>query len=144
MPRTTIAATLSVAEALHQILKGWHVDGGPGQPGPLFSQAFGRVLAASVIRELSTHIHDPRLASRVKSLGHDLIERGAGELVAGYKDGDTPLVDFPWPLPWPPKKFDPNTSIFEGLKPGALDEVLSELAHHLAATATGHRTVTAR
>ena len=144
MHRTTIAATLSVAEALHQILKGWHVDGGPGQPGPIFSQAFGRILAASVIRELSTHIHESRMAARVKSLGHDLVERAAGELVQGYKDGDSPLVDFPWPLPWPPKKFDPDTSIFEGLRPGMMDESLSDLAHNLAAAAAGRHMVSAR
>lgn len=138
-----VYAILSKAESLKQLLHGWHVDGGPGQPGPL-SRDMVRVVAAGVIRDLAAQIEAPRTAATTRKLGLDLLKRGTAGLVAGYDGEGPPWIDYPWPLPWPPKTFDPAASIFGGLRAGALDTLLASAARQVAAAvdaqpATGTR-----
>lgn len=132
MSKSPFVATLSWAETLYQLLHGFQVDGGPGQPGPVLSREAGQIAAAGVLRQIAGQIRDAKLAAEVRKLGLDLAERGTAELVRAFNGDGPPWTDLPFPFPWPPKKFDPRVSVFDGLKPGALDTALAGVAHRLA------------
>lgn len=136
MSRHTAYATLSWAETLYQIMHGYHVDGGPGQPGPVVSRDWATVIAGEIIRDMALHIRGERLAEEIKDLGRSLVRRGAEEVVNNAESDGPPWTDLPFPFPWPPKKFSPRDSVFGGLEPGALDHVLAGAAYQLADAAT--------
>jgi hypothetical protein len=129
-------ATLTRAETLYQIIHGYYVDGGPAQPGPVLSGDITRVIAGEVIRDLALHIRTGRLQADVRELAIDLIRRGADEVIGNAESDGPPWTDLPFPFPWPPKKFSPRDSVFGGLEPGALDDVLAGVAYRLADAAT--------
>lgn len=136
MSNHTPSAILSRAETLYQIIKGYYVDGGPGQPGPLLSGDITKVIAGEVIRDLALHIRAERLQTDVRDLAINLIRRGADEVISNAESDGPPWTDLPFPFPWPPKKFSPRDSVFGGLAQGALDDVLAGVAYHLADAAT--------
>lgn len=137
MAKYPLFTVLSWAESLYQRLHGWQVDGGPGQPGPLLSRGFAQLFAASLIRDLAEHVGDARAAETLRKRGRDLLASGAASVARDPDGVGPPWFDPSGPFPWPPKKFGEHGSIFESLKPGAMDQVIVTLATRLADLSTG-------
>lgn len=142
MSPASTSAILYWAEALYQRLHGFDHDGRPGQPGPPAIDGATRIAAAEVLRIIAGNIREAKAAREVKTLSLGLAERGAGELIRGWPDDvEPPRPGLPTgpvdPHPYyPPKKLEWRQSVFEGVAPGAVDQLLLGVARRLADAAS--------
>lgn len=79
------------------------VDGGPGQPGPIFRTAIADYIVADLVRAISQNVANKEAASRLLVLGRDLATDAARGLATGYDDGDDICPPWYWnrPIPHP-------------------------------------------
>src|SRR5260370_8755058 len=82
---------------LHGVLDPSWVDGGPGQPGPVFRTAIADYVVAELLRDISVNLHDRELAAKVHNIGKELASASSHGLTAGWEEGDDLCP--PWRCP---------------------------------------------
>lgn len=77
-----------------------HVDGGPGQPGPVLSRSLRNYLISTVLRDMAGLVRNAGLAEDIRTLAHRMAERAVSGMLAGWDNDD---ICPPWrhPLPGP-------------------------------------------
>jgi hypothetical protein len=76
------------------------VDGGPGQPGPVFRTALTEYVVAGLTREISRKVTSREVGSKLHQTAKELAAEAGRMLPAGFEDGDD--ICPPWPKPLPP------------------------------------------
>src|SRR5260370_9275845 len=71
---------------LHGVLDPSWVDGGPGQPGPIFRTAIADYVVAELLRDISVNLHDRELATKVHNIGKELVSASSHALTARWEE----------------------------------------------------------
>lgn len=81
------------------------VDGGPGQPGPVFRLALTEYAVAGIARQISRRLTDRELASKLHQSAKDLVGAASKMLPATWEDGDGDDIcpPYQWHFPFPPR-----------------------------------------
>jgi len=64
------------------------VDGGPGQPGPIFQLATADYAVAELVQHIAVNLKSHEVSKRLRQIASDLAEAASGHLAAGLDDGD--------------------------------------------------------
>ena len=91
---------------LHGVLDPSWVDGGPGQPGPIFRTAIADYVVAELLRDISVNLHDRELATKVHNIGKELVSASSHGLTAGWEEGDDLCPPWRWPVGGPGPRGD--------------------------------------
>lgn len=129
---------------LHGMIDPSWIDGNPGQPGPIFRTAMTDLVVAELLRDISVNLQDRELATKVHSIGKDLVSGSSHGLAAGWEDGDdicppwfkggprphgdTLSLTAPQPEPW-----------LEHTTPAMNDIVLAHALRELASLTTSEK-----
>lgn len=122
------------------------VDGNPGQPGPIFRTSISDYIVADLLRDISANLHNREFATKLHSIGKELVSGSANSLVADW-DGELDpngrildpffhprpkgvegLVAAPQPEPW-----------LEHLTPSMNDIVLAHALRDLASLTSSEK-----
>lgn len=120
------------------------VDGGPGQPGPIYRTAIADYMVADVVRAISQTVSNQEIGKRLLAAGKDLAAESSRGISAGYDDGDD--ICPPWyrngPIPHhlgvgPESPLGPDPSPwFQHLGPAMNDVLLAIALRQLASLTT--------
>lgn len=64
------------------------VDGGPGQPGPIFRTGIADYVVAELVRDISVNLQDRDLGTKLHNIGKELVSVSSQALTASWEDGD--------------------------------------------------------
>jgi len=124
---------------LQGVLDPNRVDGGPGQPGPIFRSAVADYVVAELLRDISVNLQDRELATKVHNIGKELVIGSSHGLVASWEDGDDLCP------PWPRPRFDelvlgPRPEPWlEHIAPAMSDVVLAHALRQLASLTSSEK-----
>jgi len=82
------------------------VDGGPGQPGPIFRTAIADYVVAELLRDISVNLHDRETATKVHNIGKELASASSHGLTAAWEEGDDLCPPWRWPVGGPRPRGD--------------------------------------
>ena len=79
------------------------VDGGPGQPGPVYRTAIADYIVAELLRDISGSLKDRAHAASLHEIGKELVSVSSRGLSASWDEGDDicPPWRFHFPIPVP-------------------------------------------
>jgi len=125
------------------------VDGGPGQPGPIYRTAMANYVVAEILRDISAGLTDKTLATQLHTIGKELVAESSKGLSADWDEGDG--ICPPWfvlhhkseprrgPNPWM-QLIEPDPSPWLGLvTPAMNDVVLAVAVRELASLTTSEK-----
>lgn len=107
LPATAKEFLMSIPLILEKVsfLKGvldpnW-VDGGPGQPGPVYRSAIADYVVAGLVRAISQKLTNQEVGARLLVVGKDLATESSRGMTAGYDEGDDICPPWYWNRPIP-------------------------------------------
>lgn len=120
------------------------VDGGPGQPGPIFRVALADYAVAGLVRSISQKVSNQELASKLLTVGKDLATNSARGMSAEYDEGDDICPPWYWngPIPHhsevgPESRREPDPHPWlQHLTPAMSDVILANAVRQLASLTT--------
>jgi len=142
-----IPTILAKVSFLKGVLDPNWVDGGPGQPGPIFRAGLADYAVAGLVRSISQNISNQEVASRLLAVGKDLAANSARGMSAEYDDGDDICPPWYWngPIPHhsevgPEARREPDPHPWlQHLTPAMNDVVLAIALRQLASLTTSAR-----
>jgi hypothetical protein len=132
---------------LHGVLDPNWIDGNPGQPGPIFRTAISDYIVAELLRDISANLHNRELATKLHSVGKELVSGSSHSLAVSWEEGDD--ICPPWPVGGPrPRSGDFVTGPspepwLEHLTPAMNDIVLAHALRQLASLTSSEKASTA-
>ena len=116
------------------------VDGGPGQPGPIFRIAMADYAVAELVRGISQNVSNQEIGGRLLAVGKELAAQASVGMTASFDEGDDICPPYYWngpiphhlgnilgpnPIPW-----------FERLGPAMNDVLAANALRQLASLTT--------
>ncbi len=130
---------------LQGVLDPNRVDGGPGQPGPIFRTAIADYVVAELLRDIGLILQDRDLATKVHNIGKELVSGSSHGLAAGWEDGGDicPLWQVGGPRPRGDElglSLEPQPSPWlQHLTPAMNDIVLAQALRQLASLTSSEK-----
>jgi hypothetical protein len=128
------------------------VDGGPGQPGPIFQPAIANYAIAELLQQVGNNLNDKQHSERLHEIGKDLVVESSGQMTADWEDGEIcPPWRFPFPVggsgrrepnpnPWLGPLFEPDPSPWlQHSTPALRDILLATALRQLASLTTSEK-----
>lgn len=120
------------------------VDGGPGQPGPVYRSAIADYVVAGLARAISQKVTNQEIGARLLVVGKDLAAESSRGMTAGYDEGDDICPPWYWgrPIPHhsevgPESRLEPDPHPWlQHLTPAMNDTVLAIALRQLASLTT--------
>jgi hypothetical protein len=119
------------------------VDGGPGQPGPIFRVAMADYVVAELLRGVSQNVSNQEIGARLLAVGKDLAAQSSASMAASFDDDDDICPPWYWngPVPHGGLNFqslvepDPHPWL-QHLTPAMNDVLLANALRQLASLTT--------
>ena len=77
------------------------VDGGPGQPGPVYRVAMADYVVAELARGISQNVSNQEIGARLLAVGKDLAAQSSAGMTASFDEGDDICPPWYWNGPVP-------------------------------------------
>jgi hypothetical protein len=112
------------------------VDGGPGQPGPIFREAMADYVVAELVRGISENVANHEIGARLLAVGKDLAAQSSASMTVSFDDDDDICPPWYWNGPVP-HYFNPEPSPWlQHLTPAMNDVMLANALRQLASLTT--------
>jgi hypothetical protein len=116
------------------------VDGGPGQPGPIFRVAMADYAVAELVRNISQNVSNREIGARLLAVGKELAAQASAGMTVSFDEGDDICPPYYRNGPIPHhlgEVFGPNpVPWLEHLGPAMNDVLLAGALRHLASLTT--------
>lgn len=119
------------------------VDGGPGQPGPVYRAAIADYMVAELVRSISQNVSNKEIGSRLLAAGRELAAQASAGMTASFDEGDDICPPWYWNRPVPHGPVGPESLLdpdphpwFQHLTPAMNDVLLANALRQLASLTT--------